>query len=1002
MPVEYRLLGTLAVTIDGQPVPIGSGRQRSLLAALLLRAGDVVSVDELVDPLWSESPPVNPTKSLHTLVARLRRTLGPVAGDLETWPRGYRLRVPAGALDLDRFLAAVADARRAEQDGDLATAADRYAAAAALWSGAPLADVPSDWLALHEVPRLNELRLAALEQAYAVELRLGRHDTLIAQLRGEVSVNPLRERFWVQLMRALYAAQRQSEALEAYRTVAALLRDELGIDPGAELQQLHQEILAGGPSLAGGEAAEEEPAVYQLPPDIADFVGRDDVVAGVEKLLAPVAGAGAVPVVALWGQAGVGKTTTAVHIAHRLRDRYPDGQIYVHLGGAGPVPREPAEVLADLLHDLGMDGRRIPAGVDRRAAALRTRLADRRILVVLDDAASTGQITPLLPGTASCGVLVTSRRWPGGLASVRSVRLEPLGQSAAMSLLATAAGSRWVPTDRESIAQVVAACGNLPLAIRIAGARLGRSPALSLDGFARRLADDRGRLDELSLDEVTIRAELRLSYEAQPVEAQRLLRAIGALSTSVVPGWAVPALLPGDDGAAEMAVEELVASSLVTPVTSTRTGEPRLGLHDLVRLFAAELSGSDGPATVLDTLLPVAIDLAGHVAQRLPRPANLLPPWGPVPPARRDHDAIAARVDPADWFADERPFLLQLAAGAAAAGRHRAAVALLRWLQVPLGNQYRWQEYDGAWTAVRWAAQAAGDVDARHWADYAIASGQTVRGETVAAIPTLNRCAAHFAATGDLAGAALAFNDLGMCHGERGETVAAEQAATRALDLYREIDDRHGQARALRALGHAAHVQGDHDRAVRTYQEALDLAVELDQPLIEADILNSMAVTTLALGRYPEAVAVASRAETIFESHGDRGGVGAERYLRGIAAAGVGDRRLARDLIRQAHTMLTASSDVRGATIAARELAALTIDDDPRAAAVALGGCAETFRLAGMSRLESIAARLLAVALERQGELDDARAALAHADRLEPPGNANTVRLLDILVGGPQ
>jgi DNA-binding SARP family transcriptional activator len=999
--VEYRLLGTLAVIIDGRPVPVQSGRQRALLAALLLRAGDVVSFDELVDPLWSESPPSNPRASLHTLVTRLRQLLSPIATDLETRPNGYRLRVPAGALDLERFLTAVADARRAARDGDLVGAADSYAAAAALWSGPPLADVPSDWLQQHEVPRLNELRLNALEQQYAIELQLGRHDTLVAPLRAEVDANPLRERFWAQLMRALYAAQRQSEALEAYRSVVALLRDELGIDPGPELQRLHQEILAGEAPLVAPEPSYQQPALYQLPPDIADFVGRDETVAAVEGLLAPaVRGDTAVPVVVLWGQAGVGKTTTAVHIAHRLRGRYPDGQLHVQLGGAGPVPREPVDVLADLLRDLGVEGRRLPDGVDRRAAAYRSRLADRRILVVLDDVASVGQLAPLLPGTPSCGVLVTSRRWLGGLASVRSIQLEPLHPGAAMALLAATAGGERVAADRESAARVLAACGNLPLAVRIAGARLGRSPLLALDRFAGRLADDRGRLDELTFGEVTIRAGLRLSYEAQPVDARRLLRAMGALSTPVVPGWALPALLPDRSvTAVETAAEELAASSLVHYATSAHTGEPRLQLHELVRVFAAELSGPDGTPAVLDTLLPAAIELAGRAVERMPWPANVLPAWCPPPKPARPPDTAVVHADPAGWFADERAFLLRLVAVAAAAGGHRDAVALLRWLHIPLVNQYRWQEYDDAWAAVRRAAGAVGDLAAYHHADYALASGQTVRGDTVTAIPTLQRCLTYFTEVGDQAGAAAALNDLGLCHTERGDTDTGDQATAQALALYRKIGDRYGEARALRALGMTAHVRGDYDRASQAHREALEVAVELEEPLIEADVLNSMSVTMLALGRYREAARIASRAETIFEAHDDRTGAGYQRYLRGIATAGAGDRRRARTLLQEAHVRLTAVADLRGATLAARDLAGLTIDEDPRGAALALRDCMETFHIAGMARFEGVSARLLAMALRRLGDREGARVALVRADSLEPPGNANTARLLEIILG---
>jgi tetratricopeptide (TPR) repeat protein len=364
-------------------------------------------------------------------------------------------------------------------------------------------------------------------------------------------------------------------------------------------------------------------------------------------------------------------------------------------------------------------------------------------------------------------------------------------------------------------------------------------------------------------------------------------------------------------------------------------------------------------------------------------------------------DATAVRADPVGWLADERPFLLHLAAIGATAGHHREVAALLRWLHIPLVSQDRWQEYDDAWGAVRRAARAAGDLDAYHHADYAIASGQTVRGEAVAAIPALERCLAYFTDTDDLAGAAAALNDLGLCHVERGDTDAGNRATTRALALYREIGDRHGEARALRVLGMAAHVQGDYDRASRAHREALDVAVELGQPLVEADILNSMSVTMLALGRYPEAVSLTSRAEAVFESHGDRTSASYQRYLRGIAMAGTGDRRAARDLLRDARAMLTAVADVRGATLAARDLAALSIDDDPRAAAVALRDCMETFQLAGMARYEATAARLLAVAFERLGDLDDARVAVVRADALEPPGNANTMRLLEILCGAP-
>ncbi|MDT5037188.1 MAG: hypothetical protein QOE03_2373 [Micromonosporaceae bacterium] len=996
--IQYRILGPLAVSDGERRLSLPAGRQRTVLAALLLRADEVVSVDELIAPLWCDNPPEHPRAALQSLVTRLRRTLGPAASGLQTWPNGYRLMVQADAVDLHRFVRGVAAAQRAAADGDLARAADEYARADALWSGPPLADVPSDWLQQHEVPRLTELRLHATEECYAVRLRLGRHDALVGELRAQVALHPLRERFWAQLMAALHAAQRRSEALAAYRSVVALLREELGIDPGAELQRLHREILTGTLTQVVEEPPEESGPLFQLPPDTPDFVGHEETVATVRELLAPVVGAGALPVVVLWGQAGVGKTTTGVHVAHDLRHRYPDGQLYAHLAGAGPHPRDPTDILADLLRDLGVDGRRLPDGLERRSAAYRARLADRRILVFLDDAASVAQITPLLPGTGSCAVLVTSRRWLGGLASVRSIRLAPLHATAAVALLTAMAGRDRVMAEYEAAEQVVAACGNLPLAIRIAGARLGRSPALRLDRLARSLAHDGGRLDELTLGEVTIRTGLNLSYQALSPPAQRLFRALGALSTAVVPVWATPALLGDGATATVAATEELIGASLVTAATSAHTGEPRLELHDLVRLFAGELADRAEAASSLAALLSDARALTRQAARELPWPLNMLPPWYETGRAVAAADDTTVRADPAGWLADERDFLVHVVVFACGCGRYSEAAAIMHWLHVPLVTQCRWQEYRAGQTAVRDAAWAAGDLDAYHRAEYASAS-VTMQADPAAAMPAIERCLAHFTATGDRHAAAAALVDLGMCHLEMGATEAGEAAIVAAVALHREVADRHGQTRSLRALGMVRHARGEHAAAAQLYRQVRDIAVDMGQPLIEATALNSASVTMLAMGSYQEAFALGSRAADLFEAHGERDGIGYQRYLCGLALAGTGQRAAAVDLLRESHALLAEVGDVRGTALAARDLAALTIDQDPVAAAMSLRDSMETLHLHGLSHLEASAARLLAVALERCGDRADATAVRIRADALEPPGNAHTGRLLDILLG---
>jgi DNA-binding SARP family transcriptional activator/tetratricopeptide (TPR) repeat protein len=1007
MTIQYRMLGPLTVSDGGRDVALPAGHQRTLLAALLLRGNEVVTVDELVPPLWSGEAPEHPRAAVQTLVTRLRRILGTAAPNLETWPAGYRLTVPPDALDLHRFMRRIAAARQAVDEGDLEGAADQYIRADALWSGPPLADVPSDWLQRHEVPRLTELRLHALEESFAVQLRLGRHDSLIGELRAQVALHPLRERLWAQLMSALHAAQRQSEALTAYRSLVALLRDELGVDPGPEVQRLHRDILSGTLTSVVDEPPDEAGPLFQLPPDIPDFVGHHEAVAAARQLLDPAGGGGTVPVVVLWGQAGVGKTTTGIHVAHRLREQYPDGQLYVNLAGAGPGPRDPAEILAELLRDLGVDGRRLPEGIERRAASYRARLADRRILVFLDDAGSAAQLTPLLPGTASCGVLVTSRHWLGGLASVRSIRLAPLHPAAAITLLATTAGHDRVAAEYAAAEQVVAACGNLPLAVRIAGGRLGRSPALRLDRLARSLANDGGRLDELALGETTVRTGLSLSYHALPTHAQRLLRALGALRAAVVPVWAVPALLRETTAAANVAVEDLIGASLVTAAGSARTGEPRLELHDLVRLFAGELAEPVEADRALAALLADAAGLVRQATRGLPWPSNMLPPWYdagagcdaiPDPDPGPDRGASVG-VDPAGWLADERDFLLHLVVLASRRGRYRDAAAVMHWLHIPLVTEARWQEYRTGQEAVRDAARAAGDLDAANRADYAMASALAVQGDPAAAMPAVERCLAYFDRIADRHGAASALVDLGLCHLEQGATEAGAAAAARAQALYRELGDRHGLARALRVLGMAHHARGEYGPAARLYSQVRELAADLGQPLIEAHALNSASVTMLAMGRYQEAFTLASRGADLFAVHGERDGVGYQRYLSGIALAGTGQRAAARDVLQGAHTLLAGIGDIRGTALAARDLAALTMDEHPAAAAVTLRDSMETLHLQGLNHLEATAARLLAVALERTGDTAGAKDVRARADALEPPGNSHTDRLLGILVG---
>ncbi|NBH04190.1 AAA family ATPase, partial [Amycolatopsis sp. SID8362] len=370
--MRFHLLGPLTVTVGGRPLPLGGAKQRVLLAHLLLNANRTVPPGQLVETIWPREPPTSATANLQTYVWRLRRLLPDTL--LRTHGPGYSLAVDPDAVDAHRFTRLVGDAKRADSPE---VALTLLAEAEALWRGDPLEDLPTAPAWDAELGRLVENRLAAVEERLALQVSLGRHDPAIAELAVLLAEHPYRERLWQQYLLALTGAGRRAEALRAYSTARERLVTELGVEPGPELRALQAAILSGEPLQA---PSPDPRPVRQLPADLPDFTGRDEYVRDLEAAVGPA------PVV-LTGAPGTGKTALAMHVAHRLAERYPDGQLYVDLAGTG-TPREPAEVLADFLHALGVTGNAVPAGLGQRAALFRSRLAGRRMLLVLDDAAT--------------------------------------------------------------------------------------------------------------------------------------------------------------------------------------------------------------------------------------------------------------------------------------------------------------------------------------------------------------------------------------------------------------------------------------------------------------------------------------------------------------------------------------------------------------------------------------------------------------------------------------
>jgi DNA-binding SARP family transcriptional activator len=512
--VEFGLLGPLRVVVDGRPVPIKAARHRVVLAALLLRAGELVTVDELAEAVWGEALPAHPRKVVQTYVARLRKLLGG-SQLIHSRPEGYVLAVAREQVDVGRFQVLLEQGREAAGRGDRHAEADLLGQALGLWRGEPLADVASEMLHREAVARLVEQRLGALQRRIEADLALGRHAELVAELRVLTDRYPLREGLWAQLMTALYRCGRQADALEAYQRVRRLLVEELGIDPGSEVEALHQAILTNDPTIAVPPTPARTGAWItqsELPLEAGGLVGRAGLVAQIERLLADDR---RVPVVALSGPPGVGKTALAIHAAHRLAERFGDGQMYVNLNGATPgLPSlEPLEVLGRFLRALGVEPAAVPRSLEQASAAFRSRVAGRRLLVVLDNAADTAQVTPLLPASPGCGVLVTSRPVLVSLDGAAHLPLDVLEPDEATQLLGRVAGAQRVTAEPEAAAELARCCGYLPLALRIAGARLVARPTWPVAALADRLADAQRRLDELELGEVGVRASFQVSYQ---------------------------------------------------------------------------------------------------------------------------------------------------------------------------------------------------------------------------------------------------------------------------------------------------------------------------------------------------------------------------------------------------------------------------------------------------------------------------------------------------------
>ncbi|MFJ3218433.1 AfsR/SARP family transcriptional regulator [Kitasatospora sp. NPDC086801] len=687
--LRFQVLGPVQAWLDGKPLSLGSPQQQAVLTTLLLHSGRPVTTQDLVDALWGERPPAQAVAALRTYVSRLRSVIEPrrevrrPAELLVSVADGYALRIPGEALDLAVFERLSAEAAAARTSGDKHEAHRLLVQALALFSGRPLTGIPGPYADTQRL-RLAERQAAAAEELCAAALDVGLHAEIVGELNGLTAEHPLRERLRELLMLALYRCGRQAEALGVYTDTRKLLIEELGVEPGAGLSAMHNRILAADPALtlpaAPAHAVREDgpaapPAPAQLPADVSDFSGRSELVDDLSAVLMNATGQ-AVVVTSLAGIGGVGKTTLAVHVAHRVRSDFPDGQLYVDLRGAGASPADPVVVLGDFLHALGVTEN--PDSLEQRAALYRSLLANRRMLILLDNARDAEQIRPLIPGVSGCAVLATSRSRLAGIPGAQLFDVEELTPTEALALFSAIVGEQRVAAEPEAAMAVVTACGFLPLAVRIAAARLASRPRWSVSDLARRLADQRRRLDELQLGNLAVETTIGLGYGQLSAPEARAFRLLALIDSPDIPLPAAAALLDANEYTAEDLAEALVEANMLECFAPGR-----YRYHDLLRLYAQRQNERIGDTVEQERavlrLLHLLIPTVRNAAQVI-EPDDTLPelltaltsPGLDLPTSR------AAQ----DWLRTEGALLLS-AVEAAANGPsplQHAAVDLLNYL----------------------------------------------------------------------------------------------------------------------------------------------------------------------------------------------------------------------------------------------------------------------------------------------------------------------------------
>ncbi|HEV2371011.1 MAG TPA: BTAD domain-containing putative transcriptional regulator [Streptosporangiaceae bacterium] len=987
--LRVQLLGPVQAWRDGQELDLGHPRQRAVLAVLAMASGRVVSRDELIDAVW-DKPPARADTTLYSYVSRLRKALEPGTGGraraelLATAGVGYVLQAAVTQVDATVFVAGLDTGRRARAADDPAGAASALAGALELWHGTALAGMDGQWAEAQRV-RLGEARMVAVEEWAAVRLELGHHADTATELAALVESHPLREELRRLLMLALYGSGRQAEALALFHDTRQVLARQLGIEPSPGLRRVHQQILTADPALGlpprgvglGAEAKAAPPraappkaaepktaapkvmAPRQLPADVSVFTGRQAELAHLDRLRGPV-------VSVVTGSAGVGKTALVVHWAHQAAKWFPDGQLYVNLRGYHPSsPVSATEALARFLHALGVADAEIPLGEAERAALWRSVMADRRLLVVLDNAANVAQVRPLLPGAGPAMVLVTSRDSLSGLIAVDGAHRLPLGLLTgpeAVTLLRSLIGQR-VDADTPAAERLASQCARLPLALRVAAELAASRPDEPLHVLTSELAAQPGTaelLDPGGDPHSAVATVFSWSYQHLDPDAAQMFRLVGLHPATHFGAYAAAALTAGLASSAQSAASTASAARvrrLLATLARAHLLAPgtrgRYSMHDLLRSYAAGLAAAHEGEQACRAALTGLFDYylaacAAAMDALVPAERHRRPDPPPTPVPLPD---VATPASARAWLDAELPTLTAVAGHAADQGWPTHAIRLAATIAggyldlghftegivilghalaaaqsvgdraaqvralVSLGHIHSEQAHPGqAIASLKAAVEIARDMDDRMLQGRALgtlASAYSLQGHYQQARDCYEQALVAFRELGEAVGEATNLANLGLLDIRQGRYADATGIYEQALALFRRIGHRLGECNALCNLGEAYYRRGDYELATTHQREALAASREIGWQMGEAYALNGLGDIFHRQGRYGQAMASQAEAAVLFAEVGDREGEACALNSTGETLLATGELEQARACHVQAESLATRSGDQR-------------------------------------------------------------------------------------------